>query len=54
MSGIKLQKRNNDFFVSYGHGDLARVVPLVNLLKRICGLQIWFDGTEGNCCEAIF
>jgi hypothetical protein len=48
LSDIRLQKRRNDFFVSYGHGDLASVVPLVNLLKRVCGMQIWFDGTEGN------
>jgi hypothetical protein len=51
MSGIKLQKRNNDFFVSYGHGDLPRVVLLVNLLKRVCGLQIWFDGIEGSAAK---
>jgi hypothetical protein len=48
MAGIKLQKRDDDFFVSYGHGDLARVAPLVNLLKRVCGLRLWFDGAEGN------
>ena len=46
--GIKLQKRENDFFVSYGHGDLACVTPLVDLLKRVCGLRVWFDGAEGN------
>jgi len=48
MPGIKLQKRDNDFFVSYGHDDRARVASLVNLLKRMCGLRIWFDGTDGN------
>jgi hypothetical protein len=48
MAGIKLQKRDYDFFVSYGHGDLDRVVPLVNLLKRECGMRIWFDGADGN------
>jgi len=48
MAGIKLQKRNDDFFVSYGHDDRARVAPLVDLLKRVCGLRIWFDGAEGN------
>lgn len=48
MAGMKLQKRDDDFFVSYGHGDLARVAPLVDLLKRLCGLRIWFDGAEGN------
>ena len=48
MPGIKLQKRDNDFFVSYGHADLARVMPLVDLLKRTCGLRVWFDGVEGN------
>lgn len=48
MAGIKLQKRDHDFFVSYGHGDLARVAPLVDLLKRRCGLRVWFDGSEGN------
>lgn len=48
MAGIKLQKRDEDFFVSYGHADLERVAPLVDLLKRVCGLRIWFDGVEGN------
>jgi TIR domain len=48
MAGIKIQKRDNDFFVSYGHGDLGRVTPLVDLLKRTCGLRVWFDGVEGN------
>jgi len=48
MAGIKLQKRDNDFFVSYGHRDLVRVAPLVDLLKRTCGLRVWFDGVEGN------
>ncbi len=48
MTDIKLQKRGNDFFVSYGHGDLSRVTPAVNWLRRTCGLQIWFDGVEGN------
>ena len=48
MAGIKLQKRDDDFFVSYGHGDLARVASLVDLLKRVCGLRVWFDSAEGN------
>ena len=48
MPDIKLQKRDYDFFVSYGHDDRARVVPLVDLLKRVCGLRIWFDDAEGN------
>ncbi|QSQ26409.1 toll/interleukin-1 receptor domain-containing protein [Pyxidicoccus parkwayensis] len=48
MPGIKLQKRDEDFFVSYGHADLARVATLVDLLKRVCGLRIWFDGADGN------
>lgn len=48
MAGIKLQKRDDDFFVSYGHGDLDRVTPVVHLLKRECGLNIWFDGVDGN------
>jgi TIR domain len=48
MGAIRLQKRDNDFFVSYGHADLARVSPLVGLLKRVCGLRVWFDGAEGN------
>ncbi len=48
MTGIKLQKRENDFFVSYGHSDLGRVTPLVDLLKRTCSLRVWFDGVEGN------
>lgn len=48
MAGIKLQKRDNDFFVSYGHSDLGRVMPLVDLLKRVCGLRVWFDDAEGN------
>lgn len=48
MAGIKLQKRDDDFFVSYGHGDLARVAPLADLLRRVCGLKVWFDGAQGN------
>jgi hypothetical protein len=48
MAGIKLQKRNNDFFVSYGHDDQSRVAPLVDLLSRVCGLRIWFDRGDGN------
>ena len=48
MTGIKLQKRDHDFFVSYGHSDLARVGPLVDLLRRTCGLRVWFDGADGN------
>ncbi len=48
MAGIKLQKRAHDFFVSYGHEDRARVAPLVELLKRTCGLSVWFDDTDGN------
>jgi hypothetical protein len=51
MPGIKLQKRDNDFFVSYGHSDLARVAPLVDMLKRVCGLRIWFDDAEGNAAK---
>jgi hypothetical protein len=48
MVGIKLQKRKDDFFVSYGHADVMRVAPLVDFLKRTCGLSVWFDGVEGN------
>ena len=48
MTKIKLQKRENDFFISYGHADLERVQPLVDLLRRTCGLRVWFDGAEGN------
>jgi hypothetical protein len=48
MPGIKLQKRDDDFFVSYGHGDVARVKSLIDLLKRVCGLHVWFDGADGN------
>ena len=48
MAGIKLQKRDDDFFVSFGHADVARVAPLVDLLKRVCGLKVWFDGAQGN------
>ncbi len=48
MAGIKLQKRDNDFFVSYGHSDLERVMPVVDLLRRTCGLRVWFDGVQGN------
>ena len=43
MAGIKLQKRKDDFFVSYGHADVTRVAPLVDLLKRTCGL--WSGST---------
>jgi len=48
MAGIKLQKRRDDFFVSYGHADAVRVAPLIDFLKRTCGLSVWFDGTQGN------
>ena len=48
MGGIKLQNRDNDFFVSYGHDDLGRVSPLVDLLKHVCGLRVWFDDAQGN------
>jgi len=48
MAGIKLQKRKDDFFVSYGHADAVRVAPLIDFLKRTCGLSVWFDGTQGN------
>ena len=51
MTGIKLQKRDNDFFVSYGHRDLGRVQPLVDLLRRTCGLRVWFDTTDGNASK---
>ena len=51
MAGIKLQKRENDFFVSYGHDDLARVAPLAELLKRVCGLHVWFDTADGNASK---
>jgi TIR domain len=51
MTAIKLQKRANDFFVSYGHSDLGRVQPLVDLLGRTCGLKVWFDKAEGNAAE---
>lgn len=51
MAGIKLQKRDFDFFVSYGHRDAARVAPLVDLLKRVCGLHVWFDGAAGNAAQ---
>lgn len=51
MGGIKLQKRDDDFFVSYGHDDLPRVIPLVDMLKRVCGLKVWFDGVSGNAAQ---
>jgi TIR domain len=51
MPGIKLQKRENNFFISYGHSGLARVLPLIDLLKRACGLKIWFDSIDGNASE---
>ena len=37
--------------MSYGHGDLPRVVPLVSFLRRICGLQIWFDRIDGSAAK---
>jgi len=51
MAGVKLQKRDHDFFVSYGHSDLGRVQPLVDLLRRTCGLRVWFDTAEGNASQ---
>jgi len=51
MSAVKLQKRDNDFFVSYGHSDLGRITPLVDLLKRLCGLRVWIDESGGNAAK---
>src|SRR5262245_44242972 len=51
MGGIKLQKRNHDFFVSYGHADSEPVTKLVDMLKRVCGLSVWFDGSHGNAAQ---
>jgi hypothetical protein len=49
MAEIKLQKRDIDFFVSYAHGDLAPVAPLVDLLKRFCRLVVWLALWARNC-----
>ena len=51
MSGIKLQKREYDFFVSYRHADLRRVAIIVEWLTKLCGLKIWFDDDQGNAAK---
>ncbi|TWO70311.1 toll/interleukin-1 receptor domain-containing protein [Caenimonas sedimenti] len=51
MPGIKLQKRDKDFFVSYGHPDVAKVADIVALLDDKCGLRLWFDAIEGNAAQ---
>jgi TIR domain len=45
---IKLQKRQCDFFISYGHADAELLTSLVDWLSRTCGVRLWFDGTDGN------
>jgi hypothetical protein len=51
MAGIKLQKREHDFFVSYGHADRASVEPWCRLLSAKCGLKLWFDNVDGNAAQ---
>jgi hypothetical protein len=51
MTGLKLQKRGYDFFVSYGHADLAPVRALVSFLRKPCGLSVWFDAQSGNAAQ---
>ena len=51
MAAVPLQKRPNDFFVSYGHADKARVDPIVNWLRHEVGLKIWNDAQSGNAAE---
>jgi hypothetical protein len=47
MPSIRLQKRANDFFLSHAHKDRKDVQPVVDLLKS-CGMQVWFDSSDGN------
>ncbi len=51
MTGLKLQKRGYDFFVSYGHADLQPVRALVSFLRKPCGLSVWFDAQSGNAAQ---
>lgn len=51
MGQIKLQKRSNDFFVSYSHADQARAAALVGWLRVPCGLKLWFDDDTGNAAQ---
>ncbi len=51
MAAVPLQKRPNDFFVSYGHADKARVDPIVHWLRHEVGLKMWNDALSGNAAE---
>lgn len=51
MALIKLQKRSHDFFVSYGHDDMARVREIADWLRRVCGLELWLDSAEGSAAK---
>lgn len=48
MGWLPIQKRPNDLFVSYGHADRNLVDPLVNWLRRLAGLKVWYDATSGD------
>jgi hypothetical protein len=47
LAGIKFQKRDCDFFVSYGHDTAASVGVIVDLLKT-AGVRLWYDSDSGN------
>lgn len=51
MPYVPLQKRPHDLFVSYGHSDLQRVDPIVQWLKQLAGLKVWFDSTSGDASK---
>ena len=47
LAGIKFQKRDFDFFISYGHDTGGRVGSLVHLLKK-ASVRMWYDSDSGN------
>jgi hypothetical protein len=48
LAGIKFQKRDYDFVISYGYETAGRVAPLASMLKDLCGLSVWFDGDSSS------
>lgn len=47
MTGIPLQKRPFDLFVSFSDADREHVEPIVELFTRHVGLKVRFDATRG-------
>lgn len=46
MSGLPYNKRPNDVFISYSHGDGKVVEPLVRWLQDVAGLRVWWDASR--------